>query len=347
MGDTTPSDINLQDGAENTFFLHQIDPGSGSVRVQILNCSVSQTFLHHTDSKGSQKKSLENKTSGFLTAVSASEKPVVLAWAESGHGLGIRGDKLQASAHILRNAKWAYAAIKMAKILELDLTSVFDDKAGVQGGFQASHVEVKLATHATILLLYKSGQLKKQGEERKITQEALRKLQQLRWTDGSPLRFQIHVSRKNCSRCGAFLKRLAWFTGIRFELRCGKRLVPIEYQQQALLDAADLGLAPKSREANAIPELQTYEQDGVTHYISPETEVPGACGNAQKVPRVPKAIRISPHHLSDVDKPLPATPVIEAPDWNSFYHREISEQTEASVEASVELPFPQRSPRPY
>ncbi|KAJ3497676.1 hypothetical protein NLG97_g1717 [Lecanicillium saksenae] len=367
-------DSRFRDDSDETFFLHHVDESAGSLRVQVLRCGLSQTFFHqYTGQRDQSKIALGNKTSGFLAAVKADER-VVLTWAESGHGLGCNGDPLQDSKHILRNSKWASKAIQLAKILDLDLTSPFDRThtgAAPSGSFQAAHVEVKLATYAVFLMLHMSG-IHTSGHS--ITKKSLRKLRQVQ---PAP-HFEVYVSRKNCNRCGAFLRKLQDLTGVRFDLKSGRRVVPIEYRQQQLLDAAELRLPQhdKGSDQRTIRTLQTYEKDGIIHYVALEdNHAIEITKDGEQPKRVNVPSRISPHHLSDVDKPLPATPVTEAPEWNLFYHQEeigrenqtvepalestvapaarptvepaVVSLAEAFVESVDSVPFPQRSPRPY
>lgn len=213
-------DSQSQIESSDTYFLHQVDQASRTLHVQILGAGLSNKFLHRRPGKDDCKQiTLAKKTSGFLAATTASHKRIVLAWAESGHGIGRHGDRLKASGHVLSNAKWASRAIKLAKILDLDLMSPFDRPTAPQGSFQAAHVEVKLATHAAMLLLQQSRTQTADGSNVKLTRENLAKLQHLRWRDGSPIRFQVFVSRKNCHRCGAFLNRLQELTGVQFDLK--------------------------------------------------------------------------------------------------------------------------------
>lgn len=358
-------DSRSQIQSSDTYFLHQVDQASGTLRVQILGAGLSNTFLHQQAGKGNCKQiTLAQKTSGFLAAITASHKRIVLAWAESGHGIGRHGDRLKASGHVLGNARWACRAIKLAKILELDLTSPFDWPTAPQGSFQAAHVEVKLATHAAMLLLQQSRTQTANGNNGTLTRKNLAKLQHLRWRDGSPIRFQIFVSRKNCHRCGAFLSRLQELTGVQFDLKQGTRVVPIQYHQQQLRAATQLGLTSRSSRAQgsmrqttttttstttATRKLNTYEENGVIFYMPPEVSEEGLCASQVTAPvRIPLPIRVSPHHLSDVHKPLPATPVTEDPAFTSSDSLEVkARDVLGQLNEDDSQPFPPRSPRPY
>ncbi|KAM0665307.1 hypothetical protein ACQRIU_005568 [Beauveria bassiana] len=330
------SNSKFRDDTDETFYLHHIDKQSGSLRVQVLGYGLSKTFQHHySQANDSNKTILDKKTSGFLTAVTNSQK-IVLAWAESGHGIGRHGDSLQAGKHVLSNKTWAFRAIEMATVLDIDLFSPFDKPTLPRGSFQASHVEVKLATHAVLVLLQMTGQYDVSNKSM-LSRESLAALRHIKWksADGTDsVRFEVHVSRKNCNRCGAFLDRLQELTGVGFDIKWGTRVVPIQYHQQQLLDAAQLG---RGDEATGSPQdstttLQTVERDGVIHYIPP----------VKRTERASAPASLSLHHLSNVDKPLPATPVTEAPYLSSTQDSEEEKEKTGDV-----LPFPMRSPRPY
>lgn len=342
MSERRSFDAEFQDDSDQTFFLHDVDQDTGLLHVRVLDCGLSKTFIHQASGRALQ--TLDKKTTGFLAAVAASSKRVVLAWAESGHGQGRRGDPLRAKDHVLSNTRWASRAIKLAAVLDIDLSSPFDKPTTPQGSFQAAHVEVKLATHAAMLLLHLTKEKGARVTEDTLTRENLFQLRNFRWSNGDPLHFEVYVSRKNCTRCGAFLKKLQALTGVRFDLRSGTRVVPIQYHKQQLKAAAQLGLhrsdAQGDQQNTTTTALPTYEKDGIIHYMPLEEEVNG---EEAAPPRASTPIRISPHHLSDVEKPLPATPVLEAPDMTSSDAREVY-----SEDASDDnLPFPSRSPRPY
>ncbi|OAQ96422.1 hypothetical protein LLEC1_03786 [Akanthomyces lecanii] len=348
-------DTRFQTESEDIFFLHDIDQDARTLRVQVLNYGLSSTFSHRQLYANDRKQlTLGKKTSGFLAAVTASQKRVVLAWAESGHGIGRRGDQLEAGRHVLGNARWASRAVALAKILDINLTSPFDKATTPNGSFQAAHVEVKLATHAVVLLLKLSRAHIADSSGSALTRENLARLRQLQWRDGSPIHFQVFVSRRNCPRCGTFLSRLQELTGVRFDLKSGTRVVPIQYHQQQLKAAARLGLGRspsaeggKRKTASTTTtttKLQTYEENGVVHYVTPQTSHEEAQTSATI--RIP--IRVSPHHLSDVDKPLPATPVTEAPDFGCSASQDLNaDDVPGQLSNEEYLPFPRRSPRPY
>lgn len=208
--------------SDHTYFLHHVDEDAQTLRVQVLGYGISNTFPHQQSATDNRKRmTLAKKTTGFLAAVTASQKRIVLAWAESGHGIGRHGDRLRASGHVLGNTKWASMAIKLAKILDLDLASPFDKPTTPLGSFQAAHVEVKLAAHAAMLLLQQSRAhiTDCSNSSSTLTRANLAQLRHLQWSDGSPIHFEVYVSRKNCHRCGAFLNKLQELTGVRFDLK--------------------------------------------------------------------------------------------------------------------------------
>ncbi|XWW97660.1 hypothetical protein V2A60_005645 [Cordyceps javanica] len=344
----------LREGPDGIFYLHTIDEETGAVRVQILRSHLEKTFRHHYAQENSNnRKDLPKKTSGFLAVVTASSRPIILAWAESGHGLGRYGDALDADEHLLGNARWAAKAREMAGVLGISLSTHADGASaasGPKGSLQAGHVEVKLATYAVMLLLKLSAQVGGMPVAgTALTRENLSALRRVRWRGGSRLHFEVHVSRKNCHRCGAFLRRLERLTGVRFDIRWGQRLVPIQYPRQdsagaprRAQDGDAAGTAPMMVSSSA---PRTREEDGIIFYLSPNQQQHNKPKPAQA--RAPPLV--SPHHLLRVDKPLPATPVTEPPDLSRLQEDHLEEDNGASSGylSDENAPFPLRSPRPY
>ncbi|EGX94317.1 hypothetical protein CCM_02588 [Cordyceps militaris CM01] len=340
-------DARFRDDSDETIYLHHIDEQAGSLRVQVLGQGLTQTFLHdYSKENRGNKYGLVKKTTGFLAAVSAGHKRVILAWAESGHGLGCHGDSLVARGDVLGNARWTSKALALAEILQISLATPFG-KPTPHGQrsktFQASHVEVKLATFAATLLL----QLRTQAgghaaEDGLLSRDNLIELRSSRWSGGGggALHFEVHVSRKRCSRCSAFVTRLQELTGVRLDIRWGTRVVPIAYHQQQLKAAEKKSLARAGEGARSEPRpttaLQTYEKDGVIHYIPPDER----SGKLAQQARVSALARFSLHHLSNVDKPLPATPVIEAPDFADLSDTEHVDTEATSAQSCDSFPFP-------
>ncbi|TQV94620.1 hypothetical protein IF1G_06631 [Cordyceps javanica] len=349
----------LREGPDGIFYLHTIDEETGAVRVQILRSHLEKTFRHHYAQENSNnRKDLPNITSGFLAVVTASSRPIILAWAESGHGLGRYGDALDADEHLLGNARWAAKAREMAGVLGISLSTHADGASaasGPKGSLQAGHVEVKLATYAAVLLLKLSAQIGSMPVAgTALTRENLSALRRVRWSSGGGgLHFEVHVSRKNCHRCGAFLRRLERLTGVRFDIRWGQRLVPIQYPRQdsagaprSAQDGDAAGTAPMIVASSSAPSPPpTREEDGIIFYLPPDQQQHDKPKPAQA--RAPPLV--SPHHLSRVDKPLPATPVTEPPDLSSLEkdHLEEDDGASSSHPSDENAPFPLRSPRPY
>ncbi|OAA74168.1 hypothetical protein ISF_01069 [Cordyceps fumosorosea ARSEF 2679] len=225
-----------------------------------------------------KRSTLAKKTSGFLAAVTPSQKRVVVAWAQSGHGISGRGDTLIPGDHVLGNAQWASKAIHLAKILDYDLASPFDKPGTPPGCFQAAHVELKLATYAVTLLLRRLPGRPRGNDI--LARENLVQLRKCRWSNDH--RHRPHLE--------------------------GTRVVPIEYHKQQLLAAEELGRAGgDAKKQRPTTKLQTYEEDGVIHYVQP------APANTSQERLSSQRRRRSPHELSDVEKPLPATAVTEDP----------------------------------
>jgi len=183
----------------------------------------------------------------------------ILAWAESGHGHGPEGDLLDGSPSVLPNTLWAKRVIKLSSVMGLNLGHPFDrlTRGGQQGIFRASHVEVKLATHAIYTLL-RMFNIHHRGEA--MTTETLKRLRcRIRQSsskgrastdddgggggstataagggDSNDIRssrpsFEIYFSKKNCHACANYVSRLSALTGVDMTLCWRERLVQIEY----------------------------------------------------------------------------------------------------------------------
>lgn len=366
MGEQITFDSKFHDASHPRYFYHSIDAAAGVLKVQVLGPNLTQTFHHqHRPGHKMDRNNLFRKTTGFLAAIGSSGKRVILAWAESGHGLGTNGDTLQTSNQILANKLWAKRARQLADALGIKLASGHDRRQVaheyIKGKFQSSHVEAKLSAHAATLLL----RLAKQSgvtevQDAALTRENLRRLQQIKWNGGHAPHFEVYVSRKNCLRCGQFLDRLQALTGVRFDMRWADRLVPLEYQSSWKLDPD----APA-------PVLETFEEDGIIYYLPPRDANRTEGGDIKAAdqpdagPRLLFLKKLSLHHLSDVDKPLPATPVTEAPDWDGMEGVEETTESESAtpqpednateaVRISPDMSFPvisdfmlvQHSPKP-
>ncbi|KAG5979973.1 hypothetical protein E4U55_004532 [Claviceps digitariae] len=240
------------------FFYHTIDPSTGSLTSNILGPNLTTTFTHSRApalfSQAAILGNLTKKTTGFLAFLSHSQPSTtptrtILAWAESGHGHGPEGDLLDANPSVLPNTLWAKRVIKLSSIMGLNLGHPFDrlTRGGQQGIFRASHVEVKLATHAIYTLL-RMFNIPHRGEA--LTP---RTLERLRWRtrqagrpannvdaaggggggsdqDGCPRpSFEIYFSKKNCHACAMYVARLSALTGVDMALCWRDRLVQIEY----------------------------------------------------------------------------------------------------------------------
>ncbi|KAL7955073.1 hypothetical protein V8C34DRAFT_292589 [Trichoderma compactum] len=101
----------------------------------------------------------------------------------------------------------------------------------MDGVFQGSHVEVKLAVHAICILLSSFGITQDLDN---VSPEHLRGLRQASWDDGSKPAFEIYFSRKNCHFCGKFVRRLQSATGITLKLIWRDRLVKKVYENKRL-----------------------------------------------------------------------------------------------------------------
>jgi hypothetical protein len=231
------------------FFYHTINMEDLTLRVQVLGPNLSQTFQHSRESRSVSAAMLANKTVGFLviahrksskrlqTTVTGQTRQIV-AWAQSGHGMGSRGDSLVPGDWVLRNKYWTKRAIQLSKILGVNAAHPFDqgheasfDEERV-GAYRAAHVEVKLATHAVHVLLEAFAI---PYNKRNVTMETLAKLQSCHYPDGSSPVVEIYFSRKNCIPCGMFVQRLQTCTGVTFRLIWRHRLVRMEFRNEMAL----------------------------------------------------------------------------------------------------------------
>lgn len=186
---------------------------------------------------------LSNKTVGFVAIKSSPPTPSstsvqsrkIIAWAESGHGLGIHGDTLLAGGYAMANRKWAKLTIQLAKTLGINDRHPYDfGHSGVYqeervGCFYAAHVEVKLATHAIHTLL-KFFEIRHNPD--KITRRTLAKLIGCRYKNGTIPVIEIYFSRRNCRHCERFITRLKISTGLQFRLIWKHRLDRIQFKNE-------------------------------------------------------------------------------------------------------------------
>ncbi|KAF4943632.1 hypothetical protein FGADI_13283 [Fusarium gaditjirri] len=205
------------------YFHHIIDPETTKLTVQVLGASISFVFSHRRakiiKSKSDIASQLENKTTGFISIVSAESQRVVLAAAESGHGLGRYGDVLDRKKGILPNSIWTRRVVAMGKTLGLNMRTMFDNprrRAGnTEGIFLGSHVEVKLAVHGICVLLQTFGIAK---DFDNVTMKQLNQLRQARWEDGARPVLEVYFSRKFCKPCKSLVQKLQDATGVTIRL---------------------------------------------------------------------------------------------------------------------------------
>ncbi|GAB0134032.1 hypothetical protein EsDP_00002418 [Epichloe bromicola] len=241
----------------NMYFHNTIDPATASLTTHVLGPNLATTFTHSRAPSlfpaATILTGLTKKTTGFLAVVPPPQDPqgqeprtttrTVLAWAESGHGHGPEGDLLDAGqAHVLPNALWARRVIRLSSLMGISLGHPFDrlTRGGRPGIFRASHVEVKLATHAvyTLLSMFRIGGGSGAGAGAGPTAEALARLR--RATKGARPRFEIYFSKKNCRACAAYVGRLCELTGVDMTLCWRDRLVEMEYKVAKMGEARPL-----------------------------------------------------------------------------------------------------------
>ncbi|KAK4085488.1 uncharacterized protein Triagg1_478 [Trichoderma aggressivum f. europaeum] len=249
-------DAAFRDTTSSCYFHHIIDVTDATLRVEVLGPNLVYTFRHErakelrlADSVISKR--LEAKVTGFLALrTGRNQKRVVLAWAQSGHGIGRLGDLLDPDPSVLPNDVWTKRAINMGRALSLRMRRPYDGiisrTMGVRmdGVFQGSHVEVKLAVHAVCILLTSFGITQDLDN---VSPEHLRALRQASWDDGSKPAFEIYFSRKNCHFCGKFVRRLQSATGITLKLIWRDRLVKKVYEKKKM-DSSKAN-HPQSQEA--------------------------------------------------------------------------------------------------
>ncbi|KAH7192689.1 uncharacterized protein B0J16DRAFT_361114 [Fusarium flagelliforme] len=343
------------------FFYHMIDAEETTLTVQVLGANISFKFSHQRAkrfiSQSGITKQLENKTTGFIAVATSQAQRIVLAAAESGHGLGQYGDLLDKKKGVLPNNVWTRRVISMGRILGMKMGSPYDRKRmdeNRDGIFLGSHVEVKLAVHGICVLL-ESFKITKDLD--KVTMEDLHKLRTVRWQDGTRPLFEVYFSRKHCQRCKSLVRRLSDATGITIRLLWRDRLIKKEYvlrdiqkntprrpgqpPAEPAFDPQDFDfgdILPDDSDIEVISddeEVQNIDQIDLTNIrstspagISEEIDslIDGLAYRVGQMEDCPEgatsaivgfARNMSAHNRRKnavhVSKPLPATPVIEAP----------------------------------
>lgn len=245
------------------YFVHRINAVKAELNVEVIGPNLTFTFTHSRAFTQSRLKpseiasALERKTVGFLATVNKDEDRHILAWAESGHGLGRSGELLDVpeGGPVLSSELWTRRVIRVGKILGLKMRRGFDNQNNsadpsldIDGIFQGSHVEAKLAVHAIWVLLEIFDVTK---DLNNVTEANLRKLRGATWKDGTSPMFEIYFSRKNCPPCGTLVKGLSELTGIEIKLFWKDRLTLKQYYKQ-----------PKSKEqAKAQKKAYVMQRD--------------------------------------------------------------------------------------
>nr|RBQ84314.1 hypothetical protein FVER53263_09110 [Fusarium verticillioides] len=323
------------------YFHHVIDPDTTKLTAQVLGANISFVFSHR-----------------FISIVSATSRRVVLAAAESGHGLGKYGDVLDKKKGILPNSIWTRRVVSMGKALGMNMRSPFDDPTGcrmgnMEGIFRGSHVEVKLAVHGICVLL-QTFEITKDFNN--VTMKQLKQLRQARWEDGSRPVLEVYFSRKYCKPCKSLVQKLQDATGVTIRLVWKPRLVmkkyvirpidrnrkpgePLQAQEfepqdydfgDALPDDSDIEVISDDEDAKEEVDKIDLTHIESTSSISWNQEIDDyldglayRVGQMQDCPEGARSaivefasIRVNAKKSLDaakVSKPLPATPVIEAP----------------------------------
>ncbi|EHK48659.1 hypothetical protein TRIATDRAFT_145507 [Trichoderma atroviride IMI 206040] len=273
-------DVSFRDTLPSFYFHHIIDPIAATLRVEVLGPNLAYTFRHDRAKEKRLPASnifrrLSCKTTGFLALrTDAGKKRIVLAWAESGHGIGTNGDLLDPEPSALPNDVWAQRVVSVGKMFGLRMNRPYDGRISevvgrdMSGIFQGGHVEVKLALHAVFVLLNKFG----------ITQDLdnvslrhLKRLRAARWEDGSKPAFEIYFSRKNCPSCGKFVKTLQKATGIRLKLIWRDRLVKIVYESKQITKTGPTN-RPRQPQQSQPQEVIDIDMDDCVTIITEMTE---------------------------------------------------------------------------
>ncbi|ETS01585.1 hypothetical protein M419DRAFT_56787, partial [Trichoderma reesei RUT C-30] len=341
-------DAAFHDALSPCYFHHVIDPTAATLRVEVLGPNLAYTFRHGRAKELRLASSnitarLEAKVTGFLALKTGNgQQRVVLAWAQSGHGVGSKGDLLDADPNVLPNDVWTKRAISIGRALALRMRRPYDGRllqtTGIrlEGVYLGSHVEVKLASYAISILLTRFG----------ITQDldniSLRDLTALRkasWKDGSKPSFEIYFSRKNCNFCGKFVQQLQNATGISLKLVWRERLVKKVYEKKELpkrdrphppqVIQIDIAEAEAMVTDEVTIDISTSEQqdpqqgravtdtfvEGLAYCVGQIDECPSGARDAI-VTFAANRRRRAEEDRANINKPLPATPQMAPPGYS-------------------------------
>ncbi|KAF5678306.1 hypothetical protein FHETE_1280 [Fusarium heterosporum] len=346
------------------YFHHVIDPDDTTLTVQVLGANISFKFSHlktkNALSRSTVASQLENKTTGFIALVKPNSQRVVLAAAESGHGMGRHGDMLDKKKGVLPNSIWTKRVVAFGKTLGLNMKRFFDNPQRIAGNtegiFLGSHVEVKLAVHGICVLLKMFSITE---DFNNVTMQNLSQLRHVRWEDGSRPIFEVYFSRKQCHPCRSLVDKLQEATGVTIRLSWRHRLVmktypvrtirfeqarPGEAQSEQVFDSQDYDFGdtlPDDSDVEVISDDEIDQSidtidltnirstspagitaeldalfDGLAYRVGQMEECPE--GATAAIVGFAKAMsthnkKKNPLSAQDVNKPLPATPVIEAP----------------------------------
>lgn len=136
--------------------------------------------------------------------------------------------------------------------------------------FRASHVEVKLAVHAIYVLL-KMWNIPTE----KVTLRELSELGRKTWSDGSRPRFEIYFSKKNCSACAKYVRKLEALTGVQIKLLWKERLVKIDYVKKVMgqLQQPDV-IAVEESEEEEVSEIEMVDLTDEVEVVVEDTPEP-------------------------------------------------------------------------
>ncbi|KAH7140687.1 hypothetical protein EDB81DRAFT_843768 [Dactylonectria macrodidyma] len=302
------------------YFVHIVDPEDATLTVQVIGPNLVFKFTHSRAKAlfppSHIKHRLIAKTVGFLALVKPAGERLVLTAAQSGHGARGAGDMLDAGPGVLANLVWTRRVIAVGRLLGMRMERPFDNPSGgriaaLDGVFQGSHVEVKLAVHGIMVLLRMFNITKDFDNEH-----------------GARPTFEVYFSRKHCNACLFLVRRLEEATGVEIRLVWKPRLELKQYENRSARvprprnrqQAMEMPEAEEVFEAEDDLEFgddELLEQDSDTETVGVDDYIDGLAYRVGQMESSPdgaaEAIRRA--QSSNVNKPLPATPETEPPAW--------------------------------
>ncbi|KAH7144508.1 hypothetical protein B0J13DRAFT_525880 [Dactylonectria estremocensis] len=222
------------------YFLHIVDPEEATLTVQVIGPNLLFKFTH---SRAKALFPLSHitarliaKTVGFLALVTPAGERLVLTAAQSGHGARGGGDMLDAGPGVLANLVWTRRVIAVGRLLGMRMERPFDNPRGgrvaaLDGVFQGSHVEVKLAVHGIMVLLRMFN----------ITKDF----------DNVTLR-HLESLQDHCNACLSLVRRLEEVTGVKIRLVWKPRVELKQYENRC----PRVVRSGRSQQATEVPDIE-------------------------------------------------------------------------------------------